>query len=470
MSETPERPVNSELPAQLPSVDDTTAGPAADASAPGSPEAPTGLPPAPGLPMPTGLQAPADTPAPAGTPAPNGMSAPQLPQMQPPAQLQQAGAPAQPVFQQPGAPQEGAPQLLVPPPGHQAPAYPGAPGLAGAPTKKKGLSTGAIIGIVGGGVLLLLVILAIIIFSIVRGSGGSASGSSGSSDPAAVVEEYLTALAENDADTARKLTGGTTSDKLLTQEVLEYSNEVAPITNIVVDAEGVIDGEYDEAVVSASYQIGDETVSRDFTVWQFSDHAEISDGIMHVSLGQFEGLDPALNGVAVGPDSLAIFPVAYDVTLENENFAVTGAEQPIVITSNEDTNGFYELQPTLTDEATAEFRELVRASLTECLASTSLNTPCGMDVSAPFNGGEVAIDGTVVRTLSAEGDAALNALEPRSDYDNPLVVTSSDYIQVSITVDAEKDGMRGTGDVLFGADLLSPTVDFSADSPQVVWR
>lgn len=512
MSETPERPENPENPqnhdAPPPDGADASATEQSqDASSPIAPEPPTGLPPAPGLQPPAGMQppqsptsqyhppaAPARPDAQSG-PAQSGPGAPQMPQgMQPPQGMQ---FPQQPQGSQ--QPQSGPPQMQ-PPQGHAAPqqpgqygapqqpgyapqgqapqgqapqgyGQPGQPQYAGAPgsaPRKKGLSTGALIGIIGGAVgLVILIIIAVFVFGALSSGGGSQKTAS---SPEQAVEEYLTALSEGDADTARKLAGGSSSDVLLTDDVLKESLEIAPISNIEIDEEGISEGKYDETVVPASFDVGDQTVKRDFRLWQGSKGWELSDGLVRISLSQFKGLDPQVNGEKVGTDSESAFIGAYRIELGEKNFRLAGDTDTFVVASDDDTATFYELEPELTDEARQRFQEMVRASLNECLALKTLTTPCGMDVDGTFSGGEVAIDGTVVRTLTAEGDAALNALDIRSDYDNPTVVTSSDYISVTITVDAEKDGQRGSGEVLFGADMLNPAVDFSADEPKVVWQ
>lgn len=420
-----------------------------------SSEAPDGLPPSPGLQPPAGIQPPQ-------VESPQYQQPPQTgaPQYQPP----QFGAP------QYQPPQTGAPQYQPPQTG--APQY--QPPQPVPP--KKGLPTGAIIGIIAGGVVLILLIVAGVIAIGALTSRGSSGGSGASNaSPGAIssapeaVEEYLTALSEGDAERAGAFVDATSGNTLLTDEVLAKSNELAPITNIVVDEETTGDDDM-EMVVSATFDVGDETVSRTFLVWHYSDEWQIFDGLVNISLSAFDGLDATVNGVEVDSDSTQAFIGTYQIGLGIEQFTLSGDTDTFTLMTDESVEALYELQPTLTTEATEEFRTLVTASLTECVAMTSLATPCGLDVTGPLSDGAMPVDGTIQRTLTADGQATLKKLKPESSYDNPTVVSTYDYIQINTTVEADLNGERVTGDLMLGGDLLKPTVDFSEATPKVTWE
>ncbi|QIM16411.1 hypothetical protein G7067_08230 [Leucobacter insecticola] len=135
---------------------------------------------------------------------------------------------------------------------------------------------------------------------------------------------------------------------------------------------------------------------------------------------------------------------------------------------DDDTNDLHGVKAVLTEEATATFRDLVRASLTECLASTALTTPCGNDLS-DLRAIAKPIDGTVQRKLTTEGDAALNALTPESSYTTPSVVSSYDVIRIDVTYEFEKAGKREKAQTMF-VSLLTPYVDFSKEPLEVTWE
>lgn len=396
-------------------------------------------------------------------------------QQAPPQQTPPAYAPPQPPtapqvqapqVQQPGAPQYAAPQYGAPQ--QAAPQY----GASVPPPAKKGLPTGAIIGIIAGAVVLLLLIAGGIfaVMNMNRGGGGGIIPESKSS-PEAAVEQYLTALSKGDATTARGLLASPNNDSLLTDEVLAKSNELAPITDIAVDSESVTESDY-EATVPVTFQIGDTPVSRDFKVYDYGDDWQIGDGTFRLSIAQFKGIEPLVNGVETSDEYPEVFVGTYQFGFGLEQFQLEGDTDTFTLASPGDDESMYSLKATLSEEATAQFREMVRASLGECLGSTALTTPCGMNVDGDFMSGETAVDGTVVRTLTAEGDAALNNLQVQTDYEQPTVALSRDSIRVDITATlTTADGQTGEAKVFGGSTgVATPKVNFAEENPKVVWE
>ena len=468
---------------------------------------PQGLPAPEGLDAPAGLQAPAGMPAPVGMQPPTGLraptdaapadrsAAPAAPEIPIPAAVAAPTAAPVPAAAAPApaaVPSASAPAPRPAPRSTPAPAAPVQPVSAPSPTRPRtaapaqtripassgGGSRGGAggrarraISFIGGGVGILAIVLIGIVFIGPKFSAPPGSpGSSEAAEAEQTVERFLTALADGDAETARSLSGGDLSDPLLTDQVLDASNGLAPLGGIEIDSEATYRGEYDETIVSAAFDIGDRTVEREFEVWQYGEDWEISNAMFTFSLSQFSGLEPMVNGVSVTDDSFSLFPGAYEVELGNTAFETSGGSDPLVIADEADDMAFYDLEPALTDRSVTIFRMLVTESLTQCVARTSLTTPCGMDVDGTFDGGEVAIDGTVQRSLTSETDAAIAALEPRFDFDRPTVVVAYDFIPVKIVVEVELDGERSTGEVGYGADPLTPTVDFSSARPTVSWE
>ena len=509
MTDSPDQPNAAANDPQQPLIPDASE-PAPTSVAPG------GLAPSPGIAPPAGMHAPElsqpEFTAPQPTSQePSALQFPEQPEYAQPEYAQPAAT--QLPEQQPAAPQYGQPQFeqqpypqdpaqqpypqdpaaaqYAPAPGGPGapmgpggPAGPAGPGGPGGPTgPKKGLSTGAIVGIVGGAVALvvLLVVGGIFAVSAMFSSTPSASGtgSSGSSDGEAVksaktpdgtIEQFLTAVAEGDANTARKLAGGSTSDDLLTEEALAASLELAPITNIVVDPDVLQANDY-EATVSASFDVGDTTVKRDFKLWNTSKTWEISDGLVSLSLNSFEGLDPEVNGVDVGTgSSIKVFPGAYQVTLGLDRFELDSKTDIFVIGDRNDTEVFYSLSPKLTEAATEEYRTLVAEAVKQCLTSKTFTTECGLEVSKELSGGEKVIDGTIVRKLDTEGEAKLKRLKPETSFSEPTIVSTYEYITITTTAEVDKDGERGTGELLGGGRMLTPKVDFAEDEPTVSWE
>ncbi|TAJ48299.1 MAG: hypothetical protein EPO52_09100 [Herbiconiux sp.] len=376
--------------------------------------------------------------------------------------------PAQPypAPQYPGQPYPGQPY-----PGAQ-PGGPGGPGGPGAP-KKKGLSTGAIIGIIGGAVALVIVIIVVIalvvgrIFASAGGGGGTGPAAGGS--PSDAVSAYLTALSESDSETALGyLSSPPSDDTLLTDTVLAASNELAPITGIeVLDSTGTSGS----ADVTASYLLGDTPVTTDFSVTDYDDDGswEISGGTGYLSTAKFDGLGLTVNGEAVDGDEVEVFPGAYELATTLPNFTLTG-ETVVLVTDPYTSGDTSDIEPTLTDAALQQFRALVRASAEACLAQKTLDAGCGLAIPATLSDGTQMADGSITRTLTADGSASLDSVEPTLSYDNPTLA-QGDYIGgVEISGQCTtSDGATGSCSVLFGPSLGSPSVDMASANPTVLW-
>lgn len=346
------------------------------------------------------------------------------------------------------------------PTGYQANGYPASAYSAPPTAPKSSMSKGLLFGIIGGAVALVLIVAAVIVVPmLLRGPAQTASG---------VVEEYLTAVSEGDAATALTYVEPSADESLLTDEALAASLELAPITDIVVEESDDI-GDYGSTVVSASFTIGGETVEREFEVYKYSDDWQLYDGLVTATMGSFEGLGLTVNGIEPGDASVSLFPGTYQLALAYEEFAIDADTDTFTIATDEDTEEFWELQPVLTDDGAATFRSLVRAAVEECVAMKSLTTPCGMDITDIDLQGYTAVDGSVTRTITAEGQKDLDEMEASVDYSSPTLVSTYDSVDVDMSLQGEKDGATAEFDVWFGGYMNSPSVDFSADTPTVTW-
>jgi len=462
--------------------------PFAPPAAPPAPEQPAApfAPPAPvtpdapsAPPAPDSTSAQPTTPYP-GHPAPDAQPTTPYPGGQPPYAGEQPpypGAPAnQPYPGQPYPPQQQYPGQAYPgqPGGPGGPAGSGGPGGPSAP-KKKGLSTGAIIGIIAGAVVLVIVIIVVIalvvgrIFASAGGGGGTGGEPAAGGSPSDAVSAYLTALSESDSETALGyLSDPPSDDILLTDDVLAASNELAPITGIeVLDAAGTSGS----ADVTASYLLGDTPVTTDFSVTDYDDDGtwEISGGTGYISTAQFDGLGLTINGEEVNGDEVEVFPGAYELATTLPNFTLTG-ETVVLVTDPYTSGDTSDIEPTLTDAALQQFRALVRASAEACLAQKTLDAGCGLAIPATLSDGTQMADGSITRTLTADGSASLDSLEPTLSYDNPTLA-QGDYIGgVEISGQCTtSDGASGSCSVLFGPSLGSPSVDMASANPTVLW-
>lgn len=363
-----------------------------------------------------------------------------------------------PSAQSPSAAAQNAPspygQSAYTPQGYPIGAHP-----APAAPKKSG-SKGLLWGIIGGAVALVLLLIAgIVVASALRTPSQTASG---------VLEEYLTALAEGDAETALTYIETYADDSLLTNEALAASLELAPITDIVVE-ESEEQGRDAETIVSASFAIGGETVERDFTIYAYDDQWQIFDGIVTATVGNFDGLGLTINGIEPGDTSVSLFPGAYQLALGYDEFALDSEDDTFIVVTDDDAEQFWDIYPVLTDEGAATFRSLVRASIEECVAMKTLATPCGMDISDIDLSGYTAVDGSVTRTITADGQATLDDMEVEVDFGAAGTVTTYDSIDVDTTLQGTKDGVTADFEVWFGGGTDYPSVDFTAEKPTVIW-
>lgn len=357
-------------------------------------------------------------------------------------------------------------------PGHpsmDAPVFAGAADDAaqtGTAASSKKLPIGAVIGLVAAGAVVVLALGAAIAVPLITGGGGGESRPSAElTEPEQLVFDYLTALSEGDATAARKFVESDTYDQsLLTDEVLAISLEAGPIADIEVGRSRA--GEYDSISVPVTFTIGGEDVSRTFEVWELGDEFLLIDGVERIPNYGFEALPLSVNGVEIGDDAV-IFPGTYELTVDSEYFEVAGGES-IVIDGGANSPSMYSLSPELSDAGIEAYRELVGASLQECLDMKTLSTPCGLSVEDAARDGSTPVDGTVIRTLTAEGKSQLAALDARVSEN--AVVTTWDYIEIDMSFDATDGSETRSMTAFGGSDLKEPKVDFAAETPSVVWE
>jgi len=404
-------------------------------------------------PPPAPPQAPAAGQAPYGQQAPQyGQQPPQYGQQPQPDSAQQSpyGQPAQPY------PYPGQPGAQQPPAGGQAP--------------KKGLSVGVIIGIVVGALVVLAVIIGAIFFVVRLVSSPSASGGGGggggATTPVAVVEGYLEALAASDAKTALSFVDAVPSDSpFLTDEALEASNELAPLTGIEVTEP--TDADF-STKVTATYSLGDVPVTTEFSVNEYAADGEwrLTTVTADLDFGdRFDGLDMTLNGEPLESSSVEVFPGTYEVATTTPNYAVTG-QTVLTVRDPFDYPTLSDTKAGLSEEGVLIFRQAVTDAVAACVASTTLAAGCGIDVPQVLSDGSRLAEGTIVRTLRAETQTKLDSLQPQPSYGDPLIITGEYIGGISVTAGLEGGG---SGSLLFGPSLGAPVVDFTSGTPVVTW-
>ncbi|WP_157534400.1 hypothetical protein [Microbacterium sp. Leaf320] len=123
----------------------------------------------------------------------------------------------------------------------------------------------------------------------------------------------------------------------------------------------------------------------------------------------------------------------------------------------------------LSETGQASFQAHVSASSRECLASTALTTACGLDVSSYGQDADDRADETVVPTLTAGSEFALASVSGERGTNS--VVSAYTYIDIDIVLEGPNAaGDRRSFAVLSGARLRTPSADFAAETPAVVWE
>ena len=383
-----------------------------------------------------------------GQPAPYGQPGPQYGAPQPAPYGAQPGPtyPAQPYGAQPGQPYGAQPGP------YPEQAYGGQPG---GPKKS---SKGLLWGLIGGGAVALIAIALVVALLVVPAITRS------SVTAADAVKGYLTAVSKSDAKTALGYLDGSFGKDLLTDAVLKESNKLAPISHITVKqrTSGSTVGD-----VSATFSVGGKTVTTTYQAYKVKDDWKITNGVQLVSFDSLKGLGASVNGVSTANlTEPYVFPGTYRLTLPSKYFSFKGDSTFTIVGAN-DATALYEVQVALNDTGVKEYRSLVRTAVEACVAMKTLSTPCGMDITGINLSGATPVEGTVTRTLTAEGSAALDALQPEVSGSAPTVVSTYDSISVDTTLQGS-DGQ--TYSVTLGGNLDTPTVDFGAADPKVVWE
>lgn len=261
---------------------------------------------------------------------------------------------------------------------------------------------------------MLLVIALVVVFVVIRpgahSSGGGTSNGGGevkASTGEAAVQGFLEALAAGDAATALKYADSTPADtSLLTNEVLAASNATAPITDIKVSKAS---SKY--LPVSASYMLGDDQVTADFSVSEASGSWKLREVTRELTLYGMNGAPLTLNGAAVTGEKLTVFPGAYTLASSNPFYQVGGGSFTVASPSTYNSPDF---ELSLSSAGVTALRNAAQIHLTSCLKQTSLAPKgCGFSIRAAGTGA------TRAKWTISTGKNAMRNASFRLDYQDP---------------------------------------------------
>ncbi|RLP07500.1 hypothetical protein [Propionibacterium australiense] len=192
------------------------------------------------------------------------------------------------------------------------------------------------------------------------------------------VRAYLTAVAEADAEKARGYLGEVDDDSLLTDEVLRASNERAPLTGITVGKVTRDRGIGSPYHVQVSYLVGDEEVSAGLDVGLTNGPVIINASSLR--LGGLKDVGVMVNGAVPDTTSPTVFPGSYLLTTRSEYLEVTGEPIAAIDPTKQSYSLTAENSVVVSEAGVQMFREKVVAEARKCLASTSLDPGCGIEV------------------------------------------------------------------------------------------
>lgn len=247
---------------------------------------------------------------------------------------------------------------------------------------------------------------------------GRAADQVAAADVSTAVRDYLSALSDGDAKRALGYLAEQPDDtSMMSAEVLQASNKIAPITDISVPE--VTDPQ--TRSVSASYNVGDTEVQTMIDVRTVNDSILIDGGYFTLDADALpDGLPLRLNGTKITNDVLALFPGSYRVQAavsgiglgDGAEFAITSAGDSPVIS----------IRPRLTDKGAQAFRQQLSAAISSCVGSTKIKAGCGLTVEPKLSGNRTVKEGTVQRKLAPAAEKSLQNLSAVLDPDKPTTV------------------------------------------------
>lgn len=277
-----------------------------------------------------------------------------------------------------------------------------------------------------------------------------------------VVTDYLTAIADGDAEAALAVVKDAPEGPLLTDEALEASNSEGGLTDPqVTDAsmQQLEDDSVPRGQITASYTVGDLDVpSRTFDVENSAEGWRIKDATSTAAIG---GTGAKINGQKLPADTteVAVFPGTYAFTASNDRLQINA--DPQVVTGLPEESLTWSFSPTLSEKGTKDILSAGRASLDACLNKKEL-APAGCPMINWQESNGIKVDQSTIR-YTLENDPWANvdlALNGEGTAATAMITTT-----IKINANATQNGASGTLD----ADPANRTTPMTADitGPQV---
>ena len=165
-----------------------------------------------------------------------------------------------------------------------------------------------------------------------------------------------------------------------------------------------------------------------------------------------------------------VFPGSYQVVSDNQYLEVAGESTVTRKYSSDHTYTDLEIQ--VSQAGIELYREKVLPEAKACLASTQIDPGCDMALDTTTKDGATITEGTVVRTLDAEGHRRLENVVPKPGYDVPTVISSRDFGYFRTTAGCTTAEGRTTECPLFlgrGTRWSTASIDLTDPELKVVW-
>jgi hypothetical protein len=199
----------------------------------------------------------------------------------------------------------------------------------------------------------------------------SQSGAPQAPRPSDAVAAYLQALADADATTALSYAADPApKGPLLTDKVLAASVKRTPLTAIDVP---VVEDQNANSV-SATYTLGNSTVSESFDVVKVADSWRLSRIVKDLDVSFIvDGPVPVkINGVEVTDESVAVLPGSYAFTT-GLPFVGYGSKNVVLVKSPYGQADTFSIQSQLTSAGEEAAKTAAKKSYNKCLQANSLN-------------------------------------------------------------------------------------------------
>lgn len=278
--------------------------------------------------------------------------------------------------------------------------------------------------------------------------------------PEEAVQAYLDAIAAGDSQAALdQLYEEPADTTFLTDEMLQASAELAPITNIQLGS--IPESEFE--AIPFSFDLGGRTVMSELRTTEYDGSFYVSDGVTPVTKDQFirgTSVPLLVNGVELTGEA-NFFVGTYSVSTGLANIDFPADQNTFSV--EEFGYGIYgvDLDVDLTDAGLEAFQTAAKTALDNCVAQKKLD-PEGCPLAIQESSGQSVDESTIKWTV--QGDP-IASLDPQVDVQDPSIVEDGFWdVKIDFTASGTIDGQSATFEGFRDTWYLEASADMTADS------